>query len=74
MLPDFPKEKNKIVNFFSSYVELKKKQLSPLFSSIPKVRIFEGNKQKLVREDGSIEETEYKRFESGISYSIQEIE
>jgi len=74
MLIDFPKEKEKVIEFFTKYIIAKKKQLSPSSSLIPRVKVFEGHKQLLIREDRTREETEFKLIKSEMRYNIKEIE
>lgn len=62
MLPDFPNIKAKLVKLLLSKTRMAQSlNLGPL-ADIKKTKQFEGNKAFLIREDGSIDEIEFKEF------------
>lgn len=73
MLIDFPKEKEKVKKFYTDVIKIKKDLLSPT-ALASRVRVFEGHKHLLVREDGTYEESEYSPIGEEIKFDIKEIE
>ena len=66
MLLDFPKIKEKLQKIYT----LRMKSHSPFYSGplseSPKIMIFEGDKYVIVREDGSVEESEFEEMKAKI--------
>jgi len=74
MLSNYPKEKDKFKELLVRYMKNQMAQRSPFISEIPRVRVFEGKKQYLVREDGSTEESTFQEIRSDINFNIKELE
>lgn len=74
MLPDFPKVKKKLRDLQISRMELVDRLNLGFFSQIPSQRIFEGKKDLIIREDGTKDETEFRRISADIELKLSEIE
>ena len=74
MLPDFPKIKGKIKEMLQS--EMKKARLSHLgaFADSPVLRMFEGSKSIIVREDGSVSQMNPQKMTVESEIKLTEIE
>ena len=72
MLPDFPEEKQKLLNIWTDYLERKRNQLMGLFSMNEHFNHHEGNRWRIERSDGTISESEYNTVQGDFSVSVDE--
>lgn len=74
MLPDFPEIKRKTHDHIQNGAKIVSNQNMPLLGSTKKKRVFEGDKSKIVREDGSIDEVNFKTFSKEVASPTEEVE
>jgi len=74
MLPDFPDMKEKLQKVHLYMMEKRSAEYMGAFSDMPRCRIFEGNRLIMVREDGSIEETELAEMKAEMKVDIRDVE
>ena len=74
MLPDFPKVKDKLaLMLYYEFNQDLSSHLGPI-ANVPVSLVFEGNKTMLIREDGSVEETEAKKATAKLQVVLSEFE
>lgn len=74
MLPDFPDMKEKLQKVHLYMMEKYSSAYMGAFSDMQRYRIFEGNRFVMIREDGSVEETELAEMKVGMKIDTREIE
>jgi hypothetical protein len=74
MLPDYPKLKEKLRELFYERLRYEEKKKLGVFAQIPITRIFEGNRDQIIRENGEVEETMIKQMAAEFSINLTEIE
>ncbi len=72
MLPDYPEIKKKIFDVYTARVNNIIKYSS--FGSFVKHTIFEGHKNRIIRHDGTVDDTEFKELASNISIDLKNFE
>lgn len=72
MLPDFPEEKQKLLNLWTDYLDRKTNQLLGPFSMAVHFMHHEGNRWQIEQTDGSISEFEYNAVQGEFSVSGDE--
>lgn len=72
MLPDWPSLKADIVRVYMRYVRARVRQRSAA-GLVPRSRVHEGDRLILCREDGSVEDTEFRRAEGVAQLSLPDI-
>lgn len=73
MLPDFPKEKQLLSNFWNKYLERKNRELLGIFSTVPSFTVHEGDRWKIERLDGTETEQPYQELLSGFTIGFKEV-
>lgn len=74
MLPDFPEIKRKTHNQIQNGAKIVSNLHMPLLGTTKKKRVFEGDKSNIIREDGSIDEVNFKTFSKEVASPTEEIE
>lgn len=74
MLPDYPFLKAKIRERLMRQMDEQRYAAMGIMGEVPRSIIFEGSKSLVVRDDGSIQEVEYKLASSQLSLSKEELE
>jgi hypothetical protein len=72
MLPDYPEEKQKLLEIQTDYLNRKTNQLLGPFSQAEHFMHHEGNRWRIERSDGSISESEYNTIQGEFSVSVDE--
>jgi hypothetical protein len=73
MIPDFPREKEKLMRFWIKYLSIKNKELLGLFGTLPAHMNHEGHQWKLNRSDGSEDNQPYHETQGYFSIEISEV-
>lgn len=73
MLPDFPKFKEKVMDKLQEYLFQAQAKYTGFLERAPIVKLFEGRKGVLVREDGSVDDSEFEPIQARIEIDIREI-
>ena len=74
MLPDFPDIKEKFLRILTNRMKkIQSEQMGPL-SEIRRIKVFEGRKIIMIRDDGSVDEIKLKKHIVDIKISSEEIE
>lgn len=73
MIPDFPREKEKLMQFWIKYLSIKNKELLGIFGTLPIHRNHEGHLWELNRSDGSEDNQPYHEIQSLFSIEINEV-
>jgi len=74
MLPDFPKAKQKLHKLVMSRTKRRTKSQTGPFGEAPSKPLFEGDKLKIERSDGSVDISEIGRFEVELKISSKDVE
>lgn len=74
MFPDFPNLKNKLQKVHTDMMRRQSLTYMGPLSGVRQVMIFEGDKSVIVREDGSIEESEFEQIRAKIEIDLKEVE
>lgn len=72
MLPDYPEIKKKISDAYTA--RMKNIIRYAPFDDVAKHTIFEGHRNRIIRHDGTVDETEFKEFASDISIDLKNFE
>jgi hypothetical protein len=72
MIPDFPEEKEKIMQFWNNYLQAKHNQLIGVFGTIPRHTNHEGHRWLLNRADGSENESQYNAIQGQLIIEADE--
>lgn len=72
MLPDYPKLKKKISDIYNARINSIISHIP--FDGVSKHTAFEGRKNKIIRQDGTVDETEFKEIASNISIDLKDYE
>ncbi|WP_162909438.1 hypothetical protein [Aggregatilinea lenta] len=73
MLPDFPIQKNKLMDFWNEYLIRKQYHYAGFVGNIPSFRHHEGGKWRIERIDGSVSESGYEAIEANFTLQNDEI-
>lgn len=73
MLPDFPKEKTKLIEFFNNYLKQQFQQHAIFFKESPKFMHHEGDKWVFERDNGEKDESSYSTIESAMTLDREHI-
>lgn len=73
MIPDFPVEKENMMNYWMKYLSKKHKVLLGVFGNLPAYRNHEGHKWTLDRSDGSKDSQPYHEIQAMLNLKISEI-
>ena len=73
MIPDFPDEKEKLMQIWFSYLNFKHNELLGFFGTIPTHRNHEGNQWDLNRADGTYDRQQYKTIETYMNIEYKDI-
>lgn len=73
MLPDFPKEKELFVKFWTKYLSHKHQEHLGFFATIPAFAIHEGDRWKIERSDGTESEQQYQEMSSKFTINLDEV-
>jgi len=74
MLPDYISIKSKLRNVLLKIMKKVEYDSSVMMSQVNAVKIHEGNKCKIIREDGTSEDIEMKKISVELKYNIKDIE
>src|SRR5271157_4754647 len=73
MIPDFPKEKEKLMKYWNRYLAAKNKELMGFLGKIPTHANHEGHMWDLIQSDGSTHSQPYHEIEGMLTLEISEI-
>lgn len=73
MLPDFPVQKARLLEFWNRFFVQKHHEYLGYFSEFPSYSQHEGNRWIVEREDGTISESGYEPIEAGFSVHVDEV-
>jgi hypothetical protein len=73
MLPDFPVEKAELSALWLRYLERRLNNFLGFFADLPYFSIHEGNRSRIIGEDGSIDEFDYQTIQSMLSIHPGEV-
>jgi hypothetical protein len=74
MLPDFPSLKQDLARAISRWQEERTRMYQGQLGAIARTRVFEGNRNIIIRSDGTVEETAYIRSSAQLTISLDEVE
>ncbi len=67
MLPDFPRQKAKLLKHLNTYLIRKQQEYLGVFNKIPSYTHHEGDRWSIEKEDGTVSEQMYQEVEAGFS-------
>jgi hypothetical protein len=73
MIPDFPREKEKLMRFWIKYLSIKNKELLGIFGTLPAHMNHEGHQWTINRSDGSEDNQPYHEIQGLFSIEISEV-
>lgn len=73
MIPDFPQEKEKLMQYWLKYLGSKNKELMGFFGKLPSYANHEGHQWKLIRSDGSQSDQPYHEIQAIFQVEIKEV-
>lgn len=73
MLPDFPVQKARLLEFWNRYFAQKHNEYLGYFSECPSYSQHEGNRWAVEREDGTTSESGYESIEAGFPVRVDEV-
>jgi hypothetical protein len=73
MIPDFPKEKEKLMELWNKYLQKKISENLGFLGTLPQYRNYEGDQWKLSRDDGSVEVKDYDHIQGLLDINIEEV-
>jgi hypothetical protein len=73
MLPDLPRLKEDVQKVIDRYLQFQVNSRLGIFGEAPKHIIQEGNRMRMIRADGSVDESEFKHASAEISLTLDEI-
>jgi len=73
MIPDFPDEKEKLMQLWNKYLQKKISENLGFLGTLPQYRNYEGDQWKLSREDGSVEVIDYDHIQGLLDINVDEV-
>jgi hypothetical protein len=73
MLPDLPKLKDDVQKVIDRYLQFQVNLRLGIFGEAPKHIIQEGNRMRIIRADGSVDESDFKHASAEVSLTLEEI-
>lgn len=74
MLPDYPKTKEKVSQALMDRFQEEQNKALGIISTRNKIRVFEGRKMIVIREDGTKNKIEFKQIEVGMDMDLRKVE
>lgn len=74
MLPDYPTVKRKLATKMQDQLKQEFAQRLGFLNGIDRSIVFEGSRSKIVREDGSVQESDFQEISTALSISTKELE
>jgi hypothetical protein len=73
MLPDLPIVKRNVMTAINGYLAMRIRQKMGIFGEIPHQRLHEGDRNRIIRDDGSVEDSALKRSSAEDSIPVEEV-
>ncbi len=73
MLPDLPIVKRNVMAAINGYLAMRIRQKMGIFGEIPHQRLHEGDRNRVIRDDGSLEDSALKRSSAEDSIPVEEV-
>jgi hypothetical protein len=73
LLPDFPKLKEKLANQWNEYIYTMIRTYLGIFGEVPSFSHHEGNRWKIIRDDGTFTESQYEKSEGSLLLNVEKV-
>lgn len=73
MLPDLPIVKRNVMAVINGYLAMRIRQKMGIFGEVPHQRLHEGDRNRIIRDDGSVEDSALKRSSVEDSIPVEEV-